>query len=147
MRITCIIHSLAGGGAERVLAGLASALTERLHQVTLITLDDGRQDRHAVSALVRRVSLDLMRPSRGRWSAVTANTRRIARLRRAVVRSRPEAVLSFCDRTNVLTLLALAGMSLPVIVSERSNPAAQQLPWPWSALRPRLYRALPRWWF
>ncbi len=140
MRITCIIHSLAGGGAERVMAALASALTERLHQVTLITLDDGRQDRHSVNALVRRVTLDLMRPSRGRWSAVTANARRIARLRRAVAQSRPEAVLSFCDRTNVLTLLALAGTSVPVIVSERSNPDAQQMPWPWSVLRPRLYR-------
>lgn len=139
MRITCIIHSLAGGGAERVMAGLASALAERLHQVTLITLDNSRHDRHAVSPLVRRVTLDLMRPSHSRWSAVTANARRIVRLRQAVVRSRPEAVLSFCDRTNVLTLLALAGLSLPVIVSERSNPEAQAMPWPWSALRPRMY--------
>lgn len=140
MRITCIIHSLAGGGAERVLAALASALAERLHQVTLITLDNGRQDRHAVSPLVRRVVLDLMGPSRSRWSAVTANARRLVRLRQAVVHSRPEAVLSFCDRTNVLTLLALAGLPVPVIVSERSNPEAQQMPWPWSVLRPRMYR-------
>lgn len=140
MRITCVIHSLAGGGAERVMAALASALAERLHQVTLITLDDGRQDRHAVSPLVRRVPLDLMRPSRNRWSAVAANARRIARLRQAVVHSQPEAVLSFCDRTNVLTLLALVGLPVPVIVSERSNPQAQQIPWPWSALRPRMYR-------
>jgi GalNAc-alpha-(1->4)-GalNAc-alpha-(1->3)-diNAcBac-PP-undecaprenol alpha-1,4-N-acetyl-D-galactosaminyltransferase len=49
-------------------------------------------------------------------------------------------VLSFCDRTNVLTLLATRGTAIPVVVSERSDPAAQAMPWPWSWLRTKLYR-------
>lgn len=122
------------------MAGLASGLSERNHQVTLITLDDARRDRHEVAAAVRRVPLDVMRPRRGLLSAVSGNARRVAAVRRAIVATRPDVVLSFCDTTNVLTLLSSVGTSLAVVVSERSNPAAQRLPWPWSQLRPRLYR-------
>jgi GalNAc-alpha-(1->4)-GalNAc-alpha-(1->3)-diNAcBac-PP-undecaprenol alpha-1,4-N-acetyl-D-galactosaminyltransferase len=139
MRITCIIHSLDGGGAERVMAALASSLVGRNHKVTLITLDDGKRDRYDVAAEVQRLTLDLMYCRRGVISGVTGNARRVARLRKAISASRPEVVLSFCDRTNVLTLLAAFGLSVPVVVSEHSNPEKQQMPWPWSWLRPKLY--------
>lgn len=140
MKITCVIHALAGGGAERVMAGLASSLAQRNHRVTLITLDDARQDRHATIPAVGRVALDLIGPRRGPLSGALNNTRRAAALRRALLETQPEVVLSFCDRTNVLTLLSLLGTPIPVVVSERSNPAAQVLPWPWSWLRTVLYR-------
>lgn len=140
MNITCVIHSLAGGGAERVMAGLASSLAQRNHRVTLITLDDARQDRHTTIPAVGRVALDLIGPRRGPLSGALNNTRRAAALRQAILETQPEVVLSFCDRTNVLTLLSLLGTQVPVVVSERSNPAAQVLPWPWSWLRTVLYR-------
>lgn len=140
MKITCVIHSLAGGGAERVMAGLASSLAQRNHRVTLITLGDAQQDRHTTAPAVRRIALDLLGPRRGPLSGVANNTRRATALRQAILATQPEVVLSFCDRTNVLTLLSLLGTSIPVVVSERSNPAAQLLPWPWSWLRTVLYR-------
>lgn len=140
MKITSVIHSLNGGGAERVMAGLVTRLQGRGHQCTLITLDDATQDRHAVDPAVTRRPLDVMRNSSSRWSAVTNNLRRVATLRRAIAESKPDVVLSFCDVTNVLTLLATRGLRVPVVVSERSDPAKQKLSWPWSTLRPRLYR-------
>lgn len=140
MKITSVIHSLNGGGAERVMAGLVTRLQRRGHQCTLITLDDATRDRHAVDPAVTRRPLDVMRNSRSRWSAVTNNLRRTAKLRRAIVQSKPDVVMSFCDVTNVLTLLATRGLRVPVVVSERSDPAKQKLPWPWSTLRPSLYR-------
>ncbi len=141
MKISFIIHSLNGGGAERVMAGLASRLQQRGHAGTLITLDDGRNDRHDVDAAVMRIPLDVMRPSHHKWQAVKNNVERILRLRKAIIDSQPEVVLSFCDVTNALTLLATRGRSIPVVVSERSDPAKQSIPWPWSKLRPRLYRS------
>lgn len=140
MRICCVIHSLDGGGAERVMAGLASDLAERGHEVTLITLDDCRNDRYPVAEAVTRVCLDVMAERRGPVTGVLAAARRAWKLRRAILRSRPETVLSFCDRTNVLTLTAMLGRSMPIIVSERSDPHAQQMPAPWAQLRRRLYR-------
>lgn len=140
MRLTCVIHSLDGGGAERVLARLASMLAARGHQVTLITLDDGRRDRHAVADAVQRVYLGLAGTSRNRLQSLAATGRRWMMLRRAIKRSRPDRVLSFCDVTNCLTLLATIGMPVPVVVSERSDPASQRLTFPWQTLRPWLYR-------
>jgi glycosyltransferase involved in cell wall biosynthesis len=138
LRIGCVIHSLDGGGAERVMAGLASRLAEREHQVTLITLDDGTRNRHRLSESVQRMPLDVMSTPGHRvsWS------KRLRRLRGAIAAGDFDVVLSFCDATNLLVLLAtrcLAGCP-PIVVSERSDPAHQSLGLLREWLRDRLYR-------
>jgi GalNAc-alpha-(1->4)-GalNAc-alpha-(1->3)-diNAcBac-PP-undecaprenol alpha-1,4-N-acetyl-D-galactosaminyltransferase len=65
---------------------------------------------------------------------------RIRRLRAAIERASADAVLSFNDETNVITLLATRKLCVPVIVSERSDPHAQPLNNPWRTLRPWVYR-------
>jgi glycosyltransferase involved in cell wall biosynthesis len=57
------------------------------------------------------------------FAAVRNNLRRIRALRKTIRESRPEAVVSFLDATNVLTVLATRRLGLPVVVSERSDPA------------------------
>jgi len=47
-------------------------------------------------------------------------------------------VVSFCDSTNVLTLIACP-TSTPVVISERSDPRRQKLSRPWELLRSRFY--------
>jgi len=140
MRITCVIHSLNGGGAERVMASLVGRLSDRGHEVTLITLDDGLNDRYEVSAAVHRIGLGVMGDSDNLPAAVLATLGRVSALRRALKRSKPNVVLSFCDQTNALTLLASRFWSVPVVVSERSDPASQPMGTPWRQLRPYLYR-------
>ncbi len=140
MRIVGVIHSLNGGGAERVMARLVSMLSDRGHDVTLITLDDGAGDRHEVGPAVQRVHLNVMSDSRNKLAGLIATAKRVKALRAAMKQSRPDVVLSFCDVTNVLTLLASRFWSVPVVVSERSDPAAQTIAAPWAQLRPQLYR-------
>jgi GalNAc-alpha-(1->4)-GalNAc-alpha-(1->3)-diNAcBac-PP-undecaprenol alpha-1,4-N-acetyl-D-galactosaminyltransferase len=48
----------------------------------------------------------------------------IAVLRRTLRTSPPDVVISFIDMNNVMVLLATRGLALPVIVSERVDPAA-----------------------
>lgn len=139
MRITAVIHSLHGGGAERVMANLVSQLAARGHQVTLITLDDGANDRYSVSRAVARVHVDSGRAATWRIARMLTAGKRLAGLRQAIRRSVPEVVLSFCDATNVSTLLATFGLTIPVVVSERSDPAAQKLAPAKAWLRRRLY--------
>jgi len=140
MRIVGVIHSLNGGGAERVMARLVSMLSERGHDVTLITLDDGVDDRYEVASAVARVHLNVMSDSKNKLAGLIATATRVKALRAAMKGSRPDVVLSFCDVTNVLTLLASRFWSVPVVVSERSDPAAQAIAAPWAQLRPKLYR-------
>lgn len=134
LRITCIIHSLSGGGAERLMAGLASRLAAR-HEVTLLTLDDPATDLYPVDPKVARVGLALMAESPSLWTAVRSNLRRISRLREAVRTSRPDVVLSFCDKTNALTLAACRPLGVPVVVSEHTDPRHQRIGIIWSVLR------------
>jgi len=140
MRIVSVIHSLNGGGAERVMARLVTMFGDRGHDVTLITLDDGSGDRHEVGPAVARVHLNVMSVSGNKVAGLIATATRVTALRRAMKAARPDVVLSFCDVTNVLTLLASRLWSVPVVVSERSDPVAQAIATPWAQLRPRLYR-------
>lgn len=143
MRITCVIHSLAGGGAERLMAGLTNRLASQ-HMITLVTLDESSTDRYSVDPKVKRIGLGLMGNSKNLITALGSNRRRIKSLRDAVLASNPEVVLSFCDKTNILTLSSLIRArsetgKLPIIISEHTNPDAQPIGPIWSWLRRRLY--------
>lgn len=67
------------------------------------------------------------------------NLGRARRLRHALAREEPDAVISFIAETNVLVLLASVGLPFPVIVSERVDPGYHRIPTPWSVLRSLLY--------
>ncbi|WDQ19185.1 glycosyltransferase [Rhodopirellula sp. P2] len=135
MKIACVIHSLDGGGAERVMAGLASRLALRSHSVTLITLDDGSRGRHEVDSRVSRQSINVLSTPETPVS-LWARTRR---LRATIAAGNFDVVLSFCDATNWLTLLATRGLGVPVVASERSDPQHQSLGRTREFLRRHLY--------
>lgn len=122
------------------MAALSSQLADRDHQVTLITLDDGAKDRHEVSPQVSRRSLDVMSESGNLVTRLRRMRQRTLLLRAAIIESNPDVVLSFCDRTNILALLATRPLSLPVVISERSDPSMQNLGNVWEWLRVRTYR-------
>lgn len=131
-------------------------LAERGHSVTLITLDDGSQDRHQVDSEVHRICLEVLsqnRTSSSSWSHRMTRglmtrglmtrgigaIRRISRIRRAIRTVAPEVVLSFCDQMNVMTLIATKGIGVPVVACERSDPRHQKLPALWEWLRSATY--------
>jgi GalNAc-alpha-(1->4)-GalNAc-alpha-(1->3)-diNAcBac-PP-undecaprenol alpha-1,4-N-acetyl-D-galactosaminyltransferase len=139
VRLTLVIASLTGGGAERVMAVLANDWAARGHHVTLITIARRDDDRQALSSAVTRVALDLLSPSRSLWQAARTNVQRLTRLRREIRRSRPDVVISFLAQTNVLTLCATRALGVPVIVSERVDPRADPIPAFWAGMRALLY--------
>lgn len=144
MRIACVIHSLAGGGAERLMAGLVNRLANQ-HTVVLITLDHAENDRYAVVPQVQRVCLGGMKHSPTPFHGLWNNLRRLRVLKRAIEEASPDVVLSFCDKTNVLTLAALRGLrtgsshALPIVISEHTDPRQQHLGFPWDWLRHKFY--------
>jgi GalNAc-alpha-(1->4)-GalNAc-alpha-(1->3)-diNAcBac-PP-undecaprenol alpha-1,4-N-acetyl-D-galactosaminyltransferase len=134
-RLTLVIHALNSGGAERVLATLASHWAETGRLVTLITLADVDTDRYPLHPAVRRVGLGLLKPSRSAWDALRNNWRRLRRLRKAINDSRPDLVVSFTDQMNVLTLLAGRSAPWPVLIAERNDPRRQRMSRVWELLR------------
>jgi GalNAc-alpha-(1->4)-GalNAc-alpha-(1->3)-diNAcBac-PP-undecaprenol alpha-1,4-N-acetyl-D-galactosaminyltransferase len=138
--LTLVVSSLGPGGAERVVATLANALAQRGRRVTLLTLDDGTQPPfYALDLAVRHVPLGIAGVSRHWVEGLTRNLARVRALRKAIRASRPDAVLSFTDTTNVLTLCAAAASWLPVVVSEHSDPERHPLPGAWRTLMRATY--------
>ena len=80
MRLTLVIHSLNGGGAEKTMAMMANRWAGVGHAVTVITLDAIENDLHPVAPSVTRVSLDQMAVSRTRFEAIRRNITRVRRL-------------------------------------------------------------------
>ena len=128
LHITVVIPTLAAGGAERVVAMLARAWTERGRTVEILTFDDGTTPPfYPLPPAVRHWSLDLIADSGGSlWRGLANNLHRLRTLRRAIRASRPDVVISFIDQTNVVTLLALAGTGTKVVVWENTDPLAAQ---------------------
>lgn len=122
MRILFTIPSLHSGGAERVVVRLAGEFVRRGHQVGILTLQSSGRDFYSVPKGVER----FIRPVWGQtniFSAATSAVRRIAAIATQIRESEPEVVLSFLARMNVFAIPAAKSVGIPVIVSERNNPA------------------------
>jgi glycosyltransferase involved in cell wall biosynthesis len=162
MRITFVISSLGGGGAERVVSNMASYWAARGWEITVLTLYHGRQplryELHPQVAhrdLSSSALLDNPRPDaqsllalRDLFKDFTPSERKvflrdiglIVALRHALVSTNPHLVISFIDITNVCVLLSLHGLKLPAVVSERCDPRQGSTGSEgWDRLRHRLY--------
>ena len=61
-------------------------------------------------------------------------------LRRLLRQARPRVVVAFLGSTSVTAILAARPLGLPVVISERNDPAIETLDDPWQYLRERCYR-------
>ena len=116
---------------------LVAHLTER-HDITLLTLE--RPDALSFYPLpdsVRQVCVDKLR-GRGIRQLVRVLSRPF-RIRREVRRLNPDIVVSFMDTMNVTTLISCLGLGIPVVVSERNDPALNRIGGLKELLRDRLY--------
>ncbi len=108
-------------------------------KVTVITFATESTDFYTLHPEVKRVALGLTAASAHLGEALKNNLRRLRRLRQEIRASRPDVVISFIHRMNMLTLLAVSGLGVPVIVSERSDVRKHRIGPFWSALRRLLY--------
>lgn len=138
--IVIVLPGLAAGGSEKVVNCLANRWATRGWNISVVSFDQ----QSAPSYYAYHPSVDLVRlgaPTGRRRPlvALAGMAHRVVELRRLLVDRRPDLVISFLTRTNVLVLLASAGLPRPVIVSERNNPELQPAGPFWGWLRARLY--------
>lgn len=118
--------SLPGGGAERVLASVASGLVDRGHRVTLITSDPpDTQPYYPLSPSVRRLFLGVGTVERSSrlWEVVE----RIWIIRREILDRRPDVVVAFMHSSYIPIGMALMGTGIPVVASEHTDLAHYRL--------------------
>ncbi|WP_449390531.1 glycosyltransferase family 4 protein [Eoetvoesiella caeni] len=130
-----VIHSLSGGGAERVAVDLSAYWVERGYRVSIATQTGADDDAYALHPSVQRIVLGTAAPSQGRASALVANLRRVWKLRRLIRRQRPAVVLGMMTTASVLAIVAARGLGCRVIATEHTHPPSQELPDMWLRLR------------
>ena len=122
--VTLIVHSLGPGGAERVISTMGNYWARRGWRVVLLTMDPpGCPHFYELDPAIihRHVHFEvegvpgLLRPGQN-------IVRRHRMLRREILASVPDVVISFLTMPNIGTVLAARGMDAPIIISERCIP-------------------------
>ncbi len=134
MRITCVIGTLGGGGAERVMTYLCAGLAARGHQVTLLTLDSSVPDFYTLAASVTRVRVEL--PS-FRAAGLLGGIPRLWKLTRAVHSTHPDVVISFMTISVLASCLLLR---IPYIYADHLDIRHLAYSRKWKLLRNGLLR-------
>lgn len=120
MKVVFFIPSLGSGGAERVVSVLTSELARQGHDVHVAML----VNRNLNYPLAQAVSIHYLDCERDNdMPVVKRYMKRFGKIRRLVKILAPDVVISFMAETNIDVCLALSGMQVPVIVSERNDPA------------------------
>jgi glycosyltransferase involved in cell wall biosynthesis len=124
VRITIFVSSLAGGGVARLSLTMAGGFAGRGHAVSVLTWDGTAPDFHEAPPGIERVQVGTGSRPLVRWFDLFGNIRRLARVRTAIVATKPDCVISIADGTNELMLLATAGCKLKRLVSVQIDQAA-----------------------
>ncbi|PZS07203.1 MAG: glycosyltransferase family 4 protein [Chloroflexi bacterium] len=136
MRLTLVISGLSSGGAERVLSTMANYWAARDWIITVLTWEgQGKRPFYPLDPRVIYRPLGLEVASTNSLHALLNNARRVVALRRAIEITAPQVVISFGDSTNVVSVAAVTGLGVPLIVSERVDPRAGGAPRVWDRLR------------
>lgn len=114
-KVLFVINSLAGGGAERVMATLLANSQRWLdrHEIRLAVLDDDGRD-FALPDWLDVIQLDCRHRT----------VRSIAEVDGAVREWRPDVTVSFLTRANLATVFAMRRRGRPCIISERTSTSA-----------------------
>lgn len=122
-RIALYISALRKGGAERVLVNLADYLAENGYQVTMVTQYQ-KENEYPLNPKVKRVISDISGEEVTK-SRILNFVRRFRKLKGIWKREKPEVILSFIGKNNILAILTSLGLVSAVAVSVRSEPARE----------------------
>lgn len=125
MKITFVTSTLTSGGAERVISLLANNFAERGYEVEMIALTSISPDYYTLDPKVKFIHADKV--SKGGLLG------ELWWFRKHIKKEQPEVVIAFMEAVYEFVLLALLGTKIPVISSERLDPAL--ISWPRKVLR------------
>lgn len=135
MHIMIVIHSLRGGGAERVAVDLAAYWQRLGYEVSLVTQMSKKADTYQVPEGVNRYVIGLAHETGGGVRGAIANWRRMRRLRKLIKRHEVDCILGMMTTASILSVMAAQGLNCRILVSEHTHPPQQKLPEAWLRLR------------
>jgi glycosyltransferase involved in cell wall biosynthesis len=125
MRIVIVQSGLSAGGAEKIVNLLAlhrAALGDEVHVLVFSGARESSYFKYTDDVQICSMNDN----SHASGNPLLRVARRVKWLRRQFRTIRPDLVVSFLTKTNVMNLLASLGTGIPVIISERNNPYRQE---------------------
>lgn len=134
--VAFVLQGLEAGGSEHIVSQLCNHFASQGWTVTLLAFENPTtHPYYSHDPAVRIVPLGMKSERRGLIGGLRAMRARCRLLRKSLEVMRPDIVVSFLTRTNVMACIAARPLGIPVIVSERNNPALQKVGPIWGALR------------
>jgi len=131
---------MGAGGSERVISLLANRWVQGGGRVAIVTFEAvGQRPYYFIDPRIELFQLGIEPVPRPWWKASTQTARRVYALRRTFRRICPDVVISFLTKTNVMSVLAAWRLGIPIIISERNNPALQHFNKTWTLARSSIY--------
>ena len=118
-KILFCIPSLGAGGAERVISVLANQFIEHGYHVSVLMITH----KLCVYPLNEKINIVCLScDDDANLHVANRFLTRLKKIRKAIKELSPDVVISFMSETNIDVCLAMAGMSIPLVVSERNDP-------------------------
>ena len=118
--IAFYIGGLCIGGAERVICNLAEYFYGEGYRVTMVTKVRDEKE-YELNPGIKRVIADIT-PEEETASRIRNLFARIAKLKRIWKEVKPDVIVSFIRKNNLMAIASAAPLGIPVIVSVRSAP-------------------------
>ena len=116
MKVVFCIPDLGCGGAERVISNLANAWATKF-QVTVITLTPQSSDFYPFDKAVSRICISRKKT---RWYEIFSQFNTVKELSFRFKKIKPDYIISFLPKMNILALIATIGTQFRVIACERN---------------------------
>lgn len=118
--IAFYIGGLCIGGAERVICNLAEYFYGEGYRVTMVTKVRDEKE-YELNPGIKRVIADIT-PEEETASRIRNLFARIAKLKRIWKEVKPDVIVSFIRKNNLMAIASAAQLGIPVVVSVRSAP-------------------------
>ncbi len=135
MKILVLIHSMGGGGAERVASHLTRHWAACGHRVVLASITGTAGDAYAIDSRVERIGLGLDGDGVGTALGLWNNLRRQRAVRRLLREQRPHIALGMMVTASIQLALAPRADGRRDIGTERTHPPKVPLASVWQWLR------------
>lgn len=113
MRILCVISGMQNGGAERVMSTLVNYFSKN-NKVRLVILKSEKSD-YPISEDVEVIAGNIKHKN---------IIKSVLFVKKQIETYKPDIVLSFMTKNNIVSLIArsISSYKVPVVISERANP-------------------------
>ncbi len=123
LHVAMLIGALTKGGTERVLVNLSEYLINNGVMVTVVTQYQ-KENEYPLNPRVKRILSDITKEECSK-SRIINFRRRFFKLRNIWKQEKPDVILSFIGKNNMMAILTSRFLKIPVAVSVRGEPSME----------------------